>query len=64
MPYNKERALQDSLRGAWQNIAPGYSAPLRAGCPLVVAIHDVSFAAHQEWFRWREGLRRRWLAKQ
>jgi glycosyltransferase involved in cell wall biosynthesis len=44
--------------------APGYSAPLRAGCPLVVAIHDVSFAAHPEWFRWREGLRRRWLAKQ
>ncbi len=30
----------------------------------MVAIHDVSFAAHPEWFRWREGLRRRWLAKQ
>lgn len=43
--------------------APGYTAPLRAGCPLVVAIHDVSFAAHPEWFRWREGLRRRLFSR-
>lgn len=39
--------------------APGYTAPLAAACPLVVAIHDVSFAAHPEWFGWREGVRRR-----
>ncbi len=26
-------------------------------------MHDVSFAAHPEWYRWREGLRRRWLAR-
>jgi glycosyltransferase involved in cell wall biosynthesis len=26
---------------------------------MVVAIHDVSFAAHPEWFSWREGARRR-----
>jgi len=26
---------------------------------MVVAIHDVSFAAHPEWFTWREGARRR-----
>jgi glycosyltransferase involved in cell wall biosynthesis len=26
---------------------------------MVVTIHDVSFAAHPEWFSWREGLRRR-----
>jgi glycosyltransferase involved in cell wall biosynthesis len=44
--------------------APGYSAPLRAFCPVVVVMHDVSFAAHPEWYRWREGLRRRWLARQ
>jgi len=44
--------------------APGYSAPLALAVPRVVAIHDVSFAAHPEWFRAREGLRRRWLARQ
>ena len=43
--------------------APGYTAPLATGVPLVVAMHDVSFAAHPEWYRWREGLRRRWLAR-
>jgi len=43
--------------------APGYTAPLRVRCPVVVAIHDVSFAAHPEWFRWREGLRRRLLTR-
>ena len=32
--------------------------------PTVVAIHDVSFAAHPEWFTAREGLRRRWLTYQ
>ena len=42
--------------------APAYSAPLRASAPLVVTMHDVSFMAHPEWFRWREGLRRRVLA--
>ena len=39
--------------------APGYSAPLTAPCPTVVAVHDVSFAARPEWFSSREGLRRR-----
>lgn len=39
--------------------APGYSAPLTAPCPTVVAIHDMSFAARPEWFGRREGLRRR-----
>ena len=41
--------------------AAGYTAPLRVPCPFVVAIYDVSFAAHPEWFSWREGMRRRWL---
>ena len=44
--------------------APAYSAPLRLSVPTVVAIHDVSFMAHPEWFRTREGLRRRWLTRQ
>jgi len=39
--------------------APGYSGPIRGRVPMVVAIHDVSFAAHPEWFSWREGARRR-----
>lgn len=38
---------------------PGYSAPLLSRVPVVVAIHDLSFFAHPEWFTWREGLRRR-----
>jgi glycosyltransferase involved in cell wall biosynthesis len=43
--------------------APGYTGPLRCPVPMVVAIHDVSFAAHPEWFRWKDGLRRRTLAR-
>ena len=42
---------------------PGYSIPLRLAAPAVVTLHDVSFAAHPEWFGWREGVRRRWLAR-
>jgi len=42
---------------------PGYSGPLLARIPLVVTIHDVSFCAHPEWFRWKEGLRRRQTTK-
>lgn len=43
--------------------SPAYTAPLRAPAPTVVTIHDVSFAAHPEWFRWREGVRRRTLTR-
>lgn len=32
---------------------PFYSAPLAVRCPTVVTIHDVSFAAHPEWFTLR-----------
>jgi glycosyltransferase involved in cell wall biosynthesis len=41
--------------------APAYTAPLGIAVPLAVTIHDISFVAHPEWFRPREGLRRRWL---
>jgi glycosyltransferase involved in cell wall biosynthesis len=37
--------------------------PLRIAVPSVVAIHDLSFVAHPEWFRFREGVRRRWLTR-
>jgi glycosyltransferase involved in cell wall biosynthesis len=43
--------------------APAYTAPLRLRVPTVVAIHDVSFVAHPEWFRMREGMRRRVLTR-
>ena len=54
-------ANQDALHVFF---APAYSAPLRLAAPTVVTMHDVSFATHPEWFRWREGARRRWLARQ
>jgi glycosyltransferase involved in cell wall biosynthesis len=43
--------------------APAYTAPLITTPPNVVAIHDVSFAAHPEWFSMREGLRRRLISR-
>ena len=43
--------------------APGYTAPLRLTMPSVVLVHDLSFASHPEWFRAREGLRRRLFTK-
>ena len=43
--------------------APAYTAPIRLSVPIVVTIHDVSFLAHPEWFRRREGLRRRILTR-
>lgn len=39
--------------------APGYSCPLAAPAPVALAVHDVSFFAHPEWYAWREGARRR-----
>jgi glycosyltransferase involved in cell wall biosynthesis len=43
--------------------APQYTAPLLVSTPTVVVIYDVSFAAHPEWFRTREGIRLRTLAR-
>jgi len=43
--------------------APAYTAPLRVKVPIVAAIYDVSYVAHPEWFRLREGIRRRWLTQ-
>jgi glycosyltransferase involved in cell wall biosynthesis len=42
---------------------PGYSGPVRPPVPMVVAIHDVSFAAHPEWFDRKEGWRRRTVTR-
>jgi glycosyltransferase involved in cell wall biosynthesis len=43
--------------------SPGYTCPLLITVPAVVTIHDVSFAARPEWFTWREGARRRVVAR-
>src|SRR5207244_3213206 len=43
--------------------APAYTAPLRIHVPVVAAIYDLSYVAHPEWFRLREGVRRRWLTE-
>src|SRR5262245_43961279 len=43
--------------------SPAYTAPLTTRIPIVTAIHDVSFAAHPEWFSAREGLRRRTITR-
>ena len=56
------RAVAADHLDVW--FAPAYTAPLRLGIPAVVAIHDLSFVAHPEWFRVREGARRRWLTGQ
>jgi glycosyltransferase involved in cell wall biosynthesis len=44
--------------------APGYTAPLSLRVPSVVLVHDLSFATHPEWFRVKEGLRRRFITRQ
>jgi glycosyltransferase involved in cell wall biosynthesis len=45
--------------GADVLFCPGYAGPIFSRVPVVVSIHDVSFWAHPEWFKGREGLRRR-----
>jgi glycosyltransferase involved in cell wall biosynthesis len=43
--------------------APAYSGPIASRAPMVVSVHDVSFAAHPEWFAPREGLQRRLMSR-
>lgn len=43
--------------------AGAYTAPLRLRCPFVLAVYDVSYFAHPEWFGAREGLRRRLVTR-
>ena len=59
----EQQTLSSALRHNKPDVlfAPGYSAPLTTPAPVALTIHDVSFAAHPEWFSWREGLRRRML---
>ena len=61
----EQRVLPGLVRRTTADVlfAPGYTAPLFCSAPIVVTIHDLSFAAHPEWFSWREGLRRRTLTR-
>ena len=61
----EQRTLPRLVRRARADVlfAPAYTSPLRCPVPVVLTIHDVSFAAHPEWFSWREGVRRRTLAR-
>lgn len=43
--------------------SPAYSSPLVFRVPTVVTMHDLSFFAHPEWFRTRDGIRRRTIAR-
>ncbi len=56
------RAVAADHLDVW--FGPAYTIPLRLAMPMVVAIHDLSFVAHPEWFSAREGVRRRWLTGQ
>jgi glycosyltransferase involved in cell wall biosynthesis len=57
LPWLVRNAAADVL------FAPGYTGPLLCHVPMVVTIHDVSFAADPHWFSWREGMRRRALTR-
>ncbi len=59
-------SLPDIVRALHADVflAPAYTAPLRVPCPFVVAIHDLSYYAHPDWFSWREGTRRRWITRE
>lgn len=46
-------------QGADVLFAPAYTGPVLCPVPMVLTIHDVSFAAHPEWFSAQEGMRRR-----
>lgn len=41
--------------------APAYTAPFWAGVPVVLTIHDVSYARRPEWYPYRAGPVRRWF---
>jgi glycosyltransferase involved in cell wall biosynthesis len=60
-PWWEQRVLPRLAAQAGADVlfAPAYSGPLFPGVPMVVTIHDVSFAAHPEWFAAKEGFRRR-----
>ncbi|MGV3518115.1 glycosyltransferase family 4 protein, partial [Luteitalea sp.] len=61
----EQRDLARAVRAAQPDVffSPAYTTPLLLRVPIVLAMHDVSFAAHPEWYTWRHGARLRWLAR-
>ncbi|MEM6796287.1 MAG: glycosyltransferase [Acidobacteriota bacterium] len=61
----EQTRLPRLLRGLELDLlfSPGYSLPPLARVPMVVTLHDLSFEHLRGEFRWREGLRRRLLAR-
>ena len=61
----EQTALAKAIRADRPDVffAPAYTAPAWVPGPFAVTIHDVSFSRHPEWFRYREGLRRRVLTR-
>ena len=57
LPHALERERADVL------FAPGYTLPVLTRVPCVLAVHDLSFETHPEWFSGREGVRRRVLTR-
>ena len=53
LPRTASRARVDLLH------APAYTAPFWAGVPVVLTIHDVSYATHPEWYPYRRDRLRR-----
>jgi glycosyltransferase involved in cell wall biosynthesis len=53
LPWAAARARVDLLH------APAYTAPPAAGVPVVLTIHDVSYARHPEWYPYRRDRLRR-----
>ena len=53
LPRAASRAKVDVLH------APAYTAPLWSRAPVVLTIHDVSYALHPEWYPYRRGWMRR-----
>lgn len=49
--------------GADVLFAPAYTAPLTTSLPVVLAVHDVSFAAHPEWYPQPGRLRRNFVSR-
>jgi glycosyltransferase involved in cell wall biosynthesis len=44
--------------------APAYTAPLWGRTPVVLSVHDVSYARHPEWYPYRRDPLRRWFYRQ
>lgn len=61
----EQRDLARAVAGADVRalFSPAYTTPLRVRVPVVLAMHDVSFAAHPEWFPPRLGWRMRVLGR-